>query len=83
MDSNPGWTMAGEWAFGVPTGGGGAVLRQSRSHQRRHRVERFRDQSGSGDYANTVGVYQYLTTGAIDCSDFHPGEPQVPALAQL
>ncbi len=69
MDSNPGWTMAGEWAYGVPTGGGGASYGNP---------DPTSGASGAnvcginlnGDYANVVGSYQYLTTGAIDCSEF-------------
>ncbi len=68
MDSNPGWNMGGEWAFGVPTGGGGSYGNPDPTS----------GATGSnvyginltGDYTTTVGGFAYLTTGAIDCSEF-------------
>jgi len=68
MDTNPGWTMSGEWAYGTPTGGGGASYGNP---------DPTSGATGTnvcginlnGDYANTVGSFQYLTTGAIDCTD--------------
>ncbi|HKQ50221.1 MAG TPA: S8 family serine peptidase [Phycisphaerae bacterium] len=64
MDTNPGWTTSGQWAWGQPTGGG--------SHN-------FDPPSGftgsnvygynlTGDYPNSLSPVQYLTTLAIDCS---------------
>lgn len=41
MDSNPGWTTEGLWAWGQPTGGGGTV-RRSGPDQRVHRQQCLR-----------------------------------------
>ncbi|MBN2451700.1 MAG: choice-of-anchor D domain-containing protein, partial [Lentisphaeria bacterium] len=65
LDSNPGWTTEGAWAFGQPSGGGGAY-----GHP---------DPTGGctgpnvygynlfGDYTDNMPV-RYLTTPAIDCT---------------
>ena len=64
MDTNPGWTTMGQWAWGQPTGGG---------------THNFDPPSGftganvcgynlAGDYPNNLSPVQYLTTNAIDCS---------------
>jgi agmatine/peptidylarginine deiminase len=67
MDTNPGWSMTGEWQFGGPRGGGGAYG--------------FPDPSSgatgvticgvnlAGDYSTTPGGPYYLTTTGFDCSD--------------
>jgi len=63
LDSDPGWTAEGQWAFGQPTGGG--------SH--------YRDPSAGytganlygynlyGDYTNNMAAYR-LSTPALDCT---------------
>ncbi|MHC4106556.1 MAG: agmatine deiminase family protein [Planctomycetota bacterium] len=68
LDTNPGWTTTGEWAFGGPSGGGGAA-------------HGYPDPSSgatganvcgvnlNGDYSLTPGGPYYLTTTALDCSD--------------
>jgi hypothetical protein len=68
MDSDPGWAMSGQWAFGQPTGQGGTQ-------------HGYPDPTGgatgvnvcgvnlSGDYSTTPGGPYYLTTGAIDCAE--------------
>jgi len=65
LDSNPGWSVQGEWAWGQPTGGGGSYG--------------FHDPTAgytgfnvfgvnlNGNYSATVGSPYYLTTTAIDC----------------
>ncbi len=66
LDTNPGWTTAGEWEFGQPTGqGGGGSLG-------------FPDPTGgatganvygvnlNGNYSTTYGGPYYLTLGPID-----------------
>ncbi len=64
MDSNPGWSVQGQWAFGVPAGGG------SHNH----------DPSGgytgtnvygfnlAGDYTDNMAAPLYLTTTAFNCT---------------
>ena len=63
LDSDPGWSTEGQWALGVPTGGGS------------HDGDPDAGRTGSnvygfnleGDYSNDMPAY-YLTTAAIDCS---------------
>jgi hypothetical protein len=67
LDSDPGWSTQGEWAFGQPTGQGGAQYG-------------FPDPTAgatdafvygvnlNGDYATTYGGPYYLTLGPIDLS---------------
>ncbi|NLP04344.1 hypothetical protein GX411_00125, partial [Candidatus Fermentibacteria bacterium] len=64
MDADPGWTTGGQWAFGIPTGGGG-------SHGCPDPTSGF---TGSnvfgynlqGDYPNNLPE-THLTTGSINC----------------
>jgi len=68
MDSDPGWSMTGQWEFGEPLGQGGS------SHG-------YADPSGgatggnvcgvnlAGDYSTSIGGPYHLTSGPIDCSD--------------
>ncbi len=63
LDTNPGWSTTGAWAFGQPTGGGS------------HNADPNAGYTGvnvygynlNGDYPNNLPA-QYLTTTAIDCS---------------
>jgi hypothetical protein len=65
MNTNPGWTTDGMWAFGQPTGGGS------------HGCDPTSGYTGSnvygynlnGDYANNMSQTQYLTTTALDCAN--------------
>ena len=65
LDSDPGWTVEGQWAFGAPLGYGS------------HNADPLAGNTGdyvygynlAGDYANSMGSCLYLTTTAIDCSD--------------
>lgn len=65
LDTNPGWTTQGDWAFGQPTGGG---------------THNFDPNSGftganvlgynlAGDYPNNMAATLYLTTTALDLTD--------------
>jgi len=64
LNSNPGWTIQGGWAFGQPTGGGS------------HNFDPAGGFTGtnvfgynlSGDYPNNMGATEYLTTTAINCT---------------
>jgi len=64
LDSDPGWSTQGAWAFGQPTGGG--------SHDRDplsgHTGSNVYGYNLSGDYTNSMPA-RYLTTSAIDCGD--------------
>jgi hypothetical protein len=64
LDTDPGWTTEGAWAFGTPTGGGSHAKDPSSGHT-------GADVYGynlSGDYGNNMPV-RYLTTTAINCSN--------------
>ena len=63
MNTNPGWTTTGQWAWGHPTGGG------SYNHDPNNGFTgtNVYGYNLSGDYANSIPVY-YLTTPAINCT---------------
>jgi hypothetical protein len=63
MDSDPGWTTQGQWAFGEPAAGGSFDGDPSSAYTGNN-VYGF---NIGGDYENNMAVY-YLTTSAIDCS---------------
>ncbi len=62
LDSNPGWSTQGAWAFGVPTGGG--------SHHRDptsgHTGSNVYGYNLAGDYTSYMPA-RYLTSGPINC----------------
>ncbi len=66
MDTNPGWTTAGQWAYGSPTGGGGAYGNPDpTSGATGSSVYGY---NLAGDYENSMSE-THLTTTAIDCTD--------------
>ncbi len=68
MNINPGWIMSGgQWAFGQPTGGGGAY--GSPDPTSGYTGANVYGYNLSGDYANSIPEY-HLTTTAINCSNF-------------
>jgi len=64
LDSDPGWSTAGQWAFGQPTGGGSHNYDPTSGHT----GSNVYGYNLSGDYANDMPLYS-LTTSAIDCTD--------------
>jgi hypothetical protein len=64
LDTNPGWTTQGQWAFGQPTGGGTHNLDPTSGHT----GENVYGYNLNGDYTSSMPVY-YLTTTAVDCSN--------------
>lgn len=61
MNTNPGWTTQGLWAFGVPQGlGGDPASGATGSNVYGYNL--------SGDYPDNMGSTHYLTTTAIDCT---------------
>ena len=64
LDTNPGWSMTGQWAFGQPTGQGGAHgypdPTQGATNANVYGVNL------NGDYATTYGGPYYLTLGPVD-----------------
>lgn len=69
LDTNPGWTTQGSWAFGVPTGGGSYEGDPTSGHTGAN-VYGF---NLSGDYSNSMSAYN-LTTSPIDCTDVTDAE---------
>ncbi len=72
LDSDPGWSMEGEWEFGQPTGEGGEHGGPDPTSSHTGSYVYGYDLSGTGNYH---GDYEYLITEqdltslAIDCSD--------------
>ncbi len=64
LNTDPGWTVQGQWAWGPPTGGGS------------HNFDPVGGFTGpnaygynlTGDYPNNLTPTQYLTTTAINCT---------------
>jgi hypothetical protein len=67
MDTNPGWTTQGQWAWGSPTGGGGQYGNPDpTSGATGSNVYGY---NLSGDYTNNMSE-THLTSTAIDCSAY-------------
>ncbi len=64
MDTNPGWSMEGQWAWGVPTGGGTHNFDPTGGYTGDHVV----GYNLEGDYVSEMPVYAATTT-PIDCTD--------------
>ena len=67
MDINPSWTFEGDWAWGMPMGGGGAKGNPDPSSG--YTGTNIVGYSLSGDYAASSSPVQWATTPAIDCSN--------------
>jgi hypothetical protein len=65
LDSNPGWTTEGEWAFGRPTGGGGQHGGPDPTSG--YTGTNVYGYNLYGDYPNNLPE-RHLTSPAIDCS---------------
>ncbi|MHC4090984.1 MAG: Ig-like domain-containing protein, partial [Planctomycetota bacterium] len=65
LDSDPGWSTEGDWAFGQPAGAGGANGGPDPTSG--HTGNNEYGYNLAGDYANDMPAY-YLTTTALDCS---------------
>jgi len=63
LNTNPGWSTQGQWAFGQPTGGGS----HNRDPNSGHTGPYVYGYNLAGDYTNNMPAY-YLTTPAFDCS---------------
>ncbi len=64
MDSDPGWSVEGNWAFGQPTGGGSHYGDPDSGYT----GDNVYGYNLAGDYTNNMPAY-HLTTTAIDCTD--------------
>jgi hypothetical protein len=62
-DSDPGWSMTGQWAFGQPTGGGSHGLDPAAGYTGLNVLGYNLD----GDYPDDMAV-EYLTSGPLDMS---------------
>jgi hypothetical protein len=65
LDTNPGWTTSGQWAWGHPTGGGGQYGGPDPTSG--HTGPNVYGYNLAGDYANLIPEY-HLTSTAINCS---------------
>lgn len=65
MNTNPGWTVQGQWAWGVPTGGGG--LYGGPDPTSGATGSSVYGYNLAGDYANNLAE-THLTSTAIDCT---------------
>jgi len=68
LDTDPGWSTEGEWAFGEPTGGGGSHGPTDPTSG--HTGTNVYGYNLDGDYGPNLPEL-HLTTGAIDCSDLY------------
>jgi uncharacterized repeat protein (TIGR01451 family) len=69
LNTDPGWSRQGEWAYGTPTGGGGVSHGNHDPTGGATGTKVFGINLG-GDYSTTVGGPYYLTTGAISTTAF-------------
>ncbi len=67
FDGDPGWSTQGQWAFGVPTGGGGTA-HGNPDPTSGYTGSNVYGVNLNGDYNLTIGGPWYLTMGPIDCS---------------
>ncbi len=69
LTTDPGWTRQGEWAYGTPTGGGGTSFGFHDPTSGATGTKVF-GINLSGDYSTTLGGPYYLTTGAINLTNY-------------
>ena len=67
LDANPGWSVQGQWAFGRPLGGGSSFPDPTAGFTGTN----VYGYNLAGDYANNISTTLYLTTPAVDCTQFH------------
>ncbi len=76
LDSYPGWTIQGEWAFGQPTGGGAIYGNGNPDPTSGYTGNDVYGVDLNGDYDVAVGGPYYLTAGPFDCNDCNYTELQ-------
>jgi subtilisin family serine protease len=69
MDTNPGWSLTGQWQWGVPTGQGGTSYGNP-DPAGGYTGSNVCGVNLDGDYSTTVGGPYYLTTQTINCSGY-------------
>ncbi len=67
MDTDPGWTYEGEWAWGQPTGQGGQY--GSPDPTSGHTGLNAVGYNLNGDYPNSMSTTYWTTTQAFDCTE--------------
>lgn len=65
MNTNPGWTTTGAWAFGVPTGAGSTT--GAKDPTAGHTGSNVYGYNLAGDYTSSMPAYN-LTSTAFDCT---------------
>jgi subtilisin-like proprotein convertase family protein len=65
LNSNPGWTTMGQWAYGVPSGGCTSGRNDPTSGYTGSNVYGY---NLAGCYPDNLSPIQYLTTAALNCS---------------
>ena len=68
LDTNPGWSMQGDWAFGQPTGQGGEFGNPDPTSG--YTGTNVYGYNLNGDYPNDIISTKYLTTTAINCNGY-------------
>jgi uncharacterized repeat protein (TIGR01451 family) len=68
FDADPGWSVAGLWAFGRPLGGGGVY--GGRDPASGYSGPNVYGYNLAGNYPDNMAEPDYLTTTAIDCRRF-------------
>jgi hypothetical protein len=63
LDDDPGWSCEGQWAFGVPTGGGSHDGDPTGGHT----GDNVYGYNLAGDYTNNMPE-RFLTVGPVDCT---------------
>jgi len=66
LDTNPGWSMQGQWAWGPPTGGGSHGLDPTAGYTGSNVL----GYNLAGDYPDSLSPTQYLTSGALDLTGY-------------
>lgn len=66
MDSDPGWTTEGDWAWGQPTGSGGDHGNPDPTSG--YTGDNVYGYNLYGDYSDSMSSAQFLTSNTIDCS---------------
>jgi M6 family metalloprotease-like protein len=69
LDTDPGWSRQGQWAYGTPTGGGGTLYGNPDPTSGATGTKVF-GVNLSGDYSTALGGPYYLTTSAINLTSF-------------
>ncbi len=64
MDSDPGWTLEGQWQYGKPTGGG----THSKDPTSGHTGTNVLGYNLAGDYPNNLGATYYATSPTVNCT---------------